>query len=131
MLFEDATFIIRACIFEVYRVLGPGLLESVYQTALQFELLNAGFDVKSQVALPVVYKEARLDLGFRIDLLINDEILLEIKSVEAIHDVHKKQLLTYLKLSKRKLGLFINFSVARLEDRISLIRVINSGEYSA
>jgi GxxExxY protein len=126
MLFEEMSFSVRGCIFEVYRRLGPGLLERVYQKALQLELQNAGLHVRTQVGLPVLYKGQELDMGFRIDVLVDDRIVLEIKSVEALHEVHKKQLLTYLKLSKRELGFLINFNVARLEDGKSIIRIVNS-----
>jgi GxxExxY protein len=125
MLFEELSFSIRGCIFEVFRELGPGLLESVYECALAYELRCQGLNVKTQVGLPVIYKDQPLDLGFRIDLLVEDLILIEVKSVEAINPVHKKQLLTYLKLSQRRLGLLVNFNVAKLEDKVSLIRIIN------
>jgi GxxExxY protein len=125
MLFEELSFSIRGCIFEVFREFGPGLLESVYECALAYELRCQGLNVKAQVGLPVTYKDQQLDLGFRMDLLIEDLILIEVKSVEAINPVHKKQLLTYLKLSQRRLGLLVNFNVAKLEDKVSLIRIIN------
>lgn len=125
MLSESITYKVRAAIFEVYNTLGPGLLESVYEGALVHELLLAGAKVRSQVALPVVYKGVKLDLGFRIDLMVEDEVLVEIKSVDALHDVHKKQLLTYLKLSRRRVGLLVNFNVPRLQNKVSLIRIVN------
>jgi GxxExxY protein len=125
MEFQDVTYAVRGSIFEVYKVLGPGLLESVYQYALQYELQQAGWKVRAQVALPVIYKNAQLDLGFRIDLLIEDQVVVEVKSVEALHEVHKKQLITYLKLSNRKVGLLVNFNVAKIEDKISLVRIVN------
>ena len=125
MSLNDLTFEIRGCIFEVFRELGPGLLESVYAHALLYELRLRNIKVESQIGLPVCYKETQLDLGFRIDLIVEQLVLLEIKSVEALHDVHKKQLLTYLKLSHRKIGFLINFNVAKLEDKVSLIRIIN------
>ena len=93
------TYSIRGAIFTVYNKLGPGLLESVYEAALAFELQQKGFEIKTQVPLPVVYKDVNLELGFRIDILVENTVAIEIKSVEKIHDVHKKQLLTYLKLS--------------------------------
>jgi GxxExxY protein len=90
--------------------LGPGLLESVYEKALAHELTLAGFNVKSHVPVPMVYEDIKMEIGFQIDLMINDLIIIEIKSVETIADVRKKQLLTYLKLTKKKLGLLINFN---------------------
>jgi len=122
---NDLTYKIRGAIFEVHNALGPGLLESVYEAALAMELSDLGLQVQTQVGLPVVYKENRLELGFRLDLLVNKTIIIEIKSVEVLHDVHKKQLLTYLKLSNNKLGILVNFNVSKLEDKISLIRIIN------
>ena len=125
MLFEDITYAIRGAIFEVYRELGPGLLESVYVAALQYELSTQGFDVKVQVGLPVVYKGIQLDLGFRIDLIVEDSVIVEVKSVDALHDVFKKQSLTYLKLSRRRLAILVNFNVHKIQDKVSLIRIIN------
>lgn len=122
---NDLTFKIRGAAFIVHNELGPGLLESVYEAALAFELINLGLKVKSQVPLPVQYKNVNLELGFRIDLLVEEKIIIEIKSVEAIHDVHKKQLLTYLKLSERKVGLLINFNSLKLIEKESIIRIIN------
>lgn len=121
---NDLTYKIRGAIFEVYNTLGPGLLESVYESALAMELIQSGFSVQTQVALPVVYKENKLELGFRIDILVENSIIIEIKSVDALHNVHKKQLLTYLKLSNKKLGILVNFNVSKLEDKISLIRIM-------
>jgi GxxExxY protein len=125
MQLNDLTFKIRGAIFEVYKTLGPGLLESVYEAALATELIELGLKIQTQVPLPVVYKETKLELGFRIDILVENTVIIEIKSVEALHDVHKKQLLTYLKLSKKKLGLLVNFNVDTIEDKVSLIRIIN------
>lgn len=125
MLFEETTYAVRGAIFEVYRELGPGLLESVYVNSLQYELLSKGLSVKAQVGLPVVYKDIQLDLGFRIDLIVDDKILVEVKSVDALHDVFKKQLLTYLKLSNRRVGILVNFNVNKMQDKISLIRIMN------
>jgi len=125
MQLNDLTFKIRGAIFEVYKTLGPGLLESVYEAALATELIELGLKIQTQVPLQVVYKETKLELGFRIDILVENTIIIEIKSVEALHDVHKKQLLTYLKLSKKKLGLLVSFNVDTIEDKVSLIRIIN------
>ena len=113
-------------IFSVHNNLGPGLLESVYEAALVYELKQKGFKVCTQVAVPVIYKGIHLDLGFRLDILVNDLVIIEIKSIESILDVHKKQTLTYLKLSKKPLGILVNFNVSTLIEKQSLIRVINS-----
>jgi GxxExxY protein len=120
---NDISYAIRGAAFRVHTALGPGLLESVYETAMVYELRNAGFTVKTQVAVPVVYDEIKMDHGFRMDLLVNNKVIVEIKSVDALHDVHHKQLLTYLKLSGKKLGLLINFNASSLKKSIS--RIVN------
>lgn len=122
---NNLSYKIRGAIFTVHNELGPGLLESVYEAALAYELTSQGYVVATQVALPVQYKEIRLELGFRLDIVVENQVIIEIKSVEGIHDVHKKQLLTYLKLSDRKLGILVNFNVTKLIDKESLIRIIN------
>jgi GxxExxY protein len=119
---ELSKVIIGACI-EVHKQLGPGLLESVYEHCLEYELRNLGLDIKRQHPLPVVYKNNQMDLGFRLDIWVNEKVILEIKAVEALNDVHMAQVLTYLKLSDCRLGLLINFNVARLTD--GLRRVVN------
>lgn len=106
---------IRGAIFAVYKTLGPGLLESVYEMALLYELTLAGFDVKCQVPLPVVYKNVRLKLGFRLDLLVNGLVVIEIKSVERLMDVHHKQLLSYLRLADKRLGILVNFNTEDID----------------
>ena len=125
MSLDELSFTVRGCIFEVYRELGPGLLESVYEKALAYEIGVVGLSVKTQVPLPVIYKDKLLDLGFRIDLLVEDSLVVEVKSVESLNPVHKKQVLTYLRLAERKLGILVNFNVARLEDKQSIIRIVN------
>ena len=120
---NDISYAIRGAAFKVHTALGPGLLESVYETAMVYELRNAGFTVKTQVAVPVVYDEIKMDHGFRMDLLVNNKVIVEIKSVDALYDVHHKQLLTYLKLSGKKLGLLINFNASSLKKSIS--RIVN------
>ncbi len=122
---NDLTYKIRGAIFKVHATLGPGLLESVYESALMYELIQEGLKSASQVGLPVKYNEVELELGFRIDILVEDSVIVEIKSVEALHNVHKKQLLTYLKLSGKKIGFLVNFNVSSLKDKESLIRIIN------
>ena len=121
---NEISFDIRGAAFNVYNNLGPGLLESVYEVALAHELSKMGYDVKMQVGLPVVYDDIKMDIGFRMDLVVNDLVVIEIKSVDAIAEVHYKQLLTYLKLSGKKLGLLINFNVNTMKD--SIIRIVNN-----
>jgi GxxExxY protein len=121
---NDISYDIRGAAFKVHSILGPGLLESVYEFALAHELSKMGYDVWTQVVLPVVYDGIKLELGYRIDLLVNDLIVVEIKSVDALADVHHKQLLTYLKLSGKKLGLLINFNVSSLKE--SIVRIVNN-----
>lgn len=108
------------CAFVVHRQLGPGLLESAYEACLCYELANAGLQFQRQLALPLISNGEQLaDIGYRIDLLIGGELIVEIKALEAIAPVHQAQLLSYLKLSGRRLGLLINFNVPALKDGIS------------
>ena len=102
----------------VHSVLGPGLLESAYEACLAHELRSRGLQVATQVGLPVVYEGVRLDLGYRIDLLVENAVIVEIKAVEAIAPIHEAQLLSYLKLSGKRVGLLINFNVLHLKDGI-------------
>lgn len=115
---NEISFLIRKAAFEVHTALGPGLLESVYETALTYELRNAGLDVKAQVPLPMIYKGVTMEVGFRMDLLIANRVIVEVKSVDSVLEVHHMQLLTYLKLSGHKLGLLINFNVPRVKEGI-------------
>ena len=108
---------------KVHTALGPGMLESVYEAALAHELEKRGLPVNRQVPLPVVYEEVRLEEGFRADLVVGGKVMVELKSVDRIADVHKKQLLTYLKLTGMKLGLLINFNEALIKDGIT--RIVN------
>lgn len=108
---------------KVHKQLGPGLLESAYEECLYYELIKRELLVEKQKTLPLVYEEVKLDAGYRIDLLIEKKVIIEIKSVEALNDVHLAQILTYLKLSGCKLGLLINFNVALLKHGIK--RVVN------
>lgn len=126
---NDISYIIRGAIFKVYNSLGPGLLESVYEAVLICELKKTGIEVKSQVALPVIYENEKLDIGFRIDILVNDLEIIEIKSVEQIADIHHKQVLTYLKLSGKKLGILVNFNTENISN--SIYRKVNKLNYSA
>lgn len=109
---------------EVHRQLGPGLLESAYQECLYYELANAGLTVEKQKALPIIYKDVKLDHGYRIDLLVENKIVIELKTVEAFTDVHFAQILTYLKLGNYPLGLLINFDSKILKNNIK--RFINT-----
>lgn len=120
---NDISYIVRGCIFEVYNQLGPGLLESSYEAALAYEIINKGLSVKSQVSLPLVYKEKHLDVGYRIDLLVENKVIIEIKSVENLLEVHHKQVITYLKLSGIKLGLLVNFNSENISK--SIFRKVN------
>jgi GxxExxY protein len=104
--------------YQVHVTLGPGLLESVYEQCLAYELESRHLIIARQVALPVQYREIRLDAGFRIDLIINDLVIVEIKAIEKILPIHEAQLLTYLKLSMMRLGLLINFNVPKIKDGI-------------
>jgi len=115
---NDISYKIRGAIFDIYNELGAGLLESVYVAALEWELLNQGLQVKREVPVPVHYKEVKMDLGFRLDLLVENKVIIEVKSVENLAEVHHKQVLTYLKITKLKLGILANFNVANIKDGI-------------
>lgn len=110
--------------FNVHRHLGPGLLESVYETVLSYELKNAGLEVRTQVSIPFSWKELQFDNGFRADIIVDNKVILEIKSVEKISPIHPKQLLTYLKLTGLRLGLVLNFNEELLKNGIK--RVANN-----
>lgn len=120
------SFDIRGCAFKIHNALGPGLLESVYEAALSYELNQLGYQVKNQIGIPMEYENIRMDVGFRLDILVNDLVIVEVKSVDKIIDIHFKQLLTYLKLSTKKLGLIINFNSVVLKDKESIIRIANN-----
>lgn len=113
---NDRTSEIIGCAIEVHRHLGAGLLESAYEECLCYELLKKGFKVERQKAIPIIYKEIKLECGYRIDVLVDDEYLLELKSVEAFTNVHEAQMLTYLKFANKKIGLLINFNVTLLKN---------------
>ena len=121
---NDLSFIIRGAAFKVHSALGSGLLESVYEVALSYELKTMGLEVRNQVGIPFVYSEIRFDIGFRLDIIVQDKVIIEIKSVETLQDVHHKQLLTYLKLTNKKLGLLINFNIVSLKNGI--VRIANN-----
>jgi GxxExxY protein len=109
--------------YHIHRKLGPGLLESVYETVLAFEAGKRGLAVRRQVPVSIIYEEIKFDEGFRADLIVEDKVIVELKSVEKVSSVHKKQLLTYLKLTGARLGLLINFGSALIRDGIS--RIVN------
>ena len=120
---NDITEIIIGCAIKIHKNLGPGLLESAYQECLFYELKQAGLKVEKEKPLPLIYEEVKLECGYRIDLLVENKVIVELKSVEALNDVHLAQILTYLKLSNNKIGLLINFNVTQLIK--GLKRVIN------
>lgn len=120
---EISSQIIGAAI-EVHKHLGPGLLESSYEACLLYELKKQGLEVKSQVMLPILYKGVQPDAGYRLDILVESRLILEIKSVEKLEGIHTAQLLTYLRLTKLKLGLLINFNSVKLIDGVK--RVVNN-----
>jgi GxxExxY protein len=115
---------VRGAIYRVYNELGPGLLESVYETALIFELRELGYTIQNQVGIPMNYRNIKCDVGFRMDILVNNCVVIEIKSVEALQDIHHKQLLTYLKLSGNKLGILVNFNTMSINSNI--VRIVNN-----
>lgn len=115
---DELTGLIIGAAIEVHRELGPGLLESVYQTCLVMELEDLGLDVKTEIPMPVVYKGTELDQGYRIDILVNDEVVVELKTVEKLTDVHTAQILTYMRLGAFETGLLINFKVKLLKNGI-------------
>jgi len=107
---NEITYLIRGAIFKVVRKLGAGLFENVYKQILKYELEKLGLNVKMEVPLPVIYDDIKFDIGFRIDLLVNDKVIIEIKSVEKLAEVHHKQIISYLRLTGLKLGLLVNFN---------------------
>jgi GxxExxY protein len=121
---NQLSYMIRGAAFKVHSKLGPGLLESVYETALEYELKKLNLVVRSQIGIPMYYDNIRFDVGYRLDLLIENKVIVEIKSVDMLIDIHHKQLLTYLKLMDKKLGLLINVNSASLDK--SIIRIVNN-----
>ena len=112
------------CSIRVHTELGPGMLEGAYQTCLMHELIEAGFDVQSQLKLPIVYRGIELDAGYRIDLLVQGSVIIELKAIDRLLPVHEAPLLSYLRMSDLRLGLLINFNVKRLVDGVR--RVVNN-----
>ena len=117
---EIAKIIVDLCV-KIHKTLGPGLLESVYEAALAYELKKLGIKVTIQVDIPIVYDEITMDIGFRADVIVDNKVIVELKSIEKVNPVHKKQLLTYLRLSKKKLGLLVNFNVELMKNGITRI----------
>lgn len=120
---NELTYEIRGAIFDVYNELGPGLLESVYEEALSYELKERGLEVARQVEVPIIYKGNELKTPLRLDLLVNDQVIVELKSVEEMKPVFAKQLLTYLRLMEKRVGLLVNFNTNNLRESIK--RIIN------
>ncbi|MBJ2172685.1 GxxExxY protein [Aureibaculum sp. A20] len=121
---NDISRIIFNCALKVHKSLGPGLLESAYEECLFYELKKSGLNIVKQKALPLIYEEVKLDIGYRVDILVENKVIIEIKSVEALNDIHLAQVLTYLKLSDCKLGMLINFNVTLIKNGIR--RVVNN-----
>ncbi|PPK85611.1 GxxExxY protein [Neolewinella xylanilytica] len=118
MSLDDITYSIRGAAFKVHRELGPGLLESAYENCLCYEMRQMGLRVDQQAGLPLTYYGIRLEVGYRIDLLVEDQVLLELKAIEKLDSVHTAQMLTYLRLSGKKLGMLINFNTQNLQHGI-------------
>lgn len=120
---NEITEKVIGCAISVHTHLGPGLLESAYQECLYFDLVNEGFKVEKEKPLPLIYKGVKMECGYRVDLFVEEKVIVELKSVEMLTDVHMAQVLTYLKLSNNKIGLLINFNSYRIKD--GLKRLIN------
>jgi len=118
MFLEDLTESIIAAAIKVHRTLGPGLLENVYESCLVHELRKKDIEVKNQITLPVIYDNIEMDLGYRLDMLVQDKVIVELKSVEKLLPIHEAQLLSYLKLSRKQVGLLINFNAIQLRKGI-------------
>ena len=121
---DELTEIIIGCAIKVHKVLGPGLLESAYEECLFYELKKTGLVVEKQKPLPLIYEEVKLDCGYRSDIIVENKVVIEVKSVDGLSDIHLAQTLTYLKLAKCKVGLLINFNVLKLTQ--GLKRVVNN-----
>lgn len=118
---NEITSEIINCSIKAHKVLGSGLLESAYKECLYYELKKSGLAVEKEKPLPLIYNEVKLECGYRADLFVNDRIIIEIKSVDALNDIHLAQVLTYLKLVNKRIGLLINFNVLKLKDGIKRI----------
>lgn len=118
---QSLDYIILGCALEVHKSLGPGLLENAYKECLYYKLQKSGLNVEKEKAMPLVFEEVKLDCGYRIDLLVEDEIVVELKSVESLTDVHLAQILTYMRLGNYNLGLLLNFNVSVLKNGIKRV----------
>lgn len=121
---NEISYKVIGAAIQLHKTIGPGLLESVYENALAYDLRELGFDVRQQLAMPFIYKGIKMETGFRIDLLVNDKVIIEIKCADKIHEMHLAQTLTYLKVANKKLGLVINFKTVVLKGG-GIKRVVN------
>ena len=118
---NELSKVILDAAFRVHSALGPGLLESAYEACLAYELRNEGLEVFTQVPLPLVYREVRLDIGYRLDMVVEDLVVVEIKAIDSLTAIHQAQVISYLKLSGKKLGILINFNTLHLRDGIKRV----------
>ena len=121
---NELSKIVVDCIFKVHKNIGPGLLESAYEECLFYELSKTGLHIERQKPLPLFYETIKMEIGYRLDFLVDNKLVIEVKAVEALNDVHKAQVITYLKLSGCKLGLLVNFNVVLIKDGIK--RIVNN-----
>lgn len=115
---NEISYKIIGCAIEVHKSLGPGLLESAYKECLSYKLIQFGLRVEKEKPMPLVFEEVKLEVGYRVDILVEGKVVIEVKSVDALNDVHKAQVLTYMKLGGYKLGLLMNFNVSKMTDGI-------------
>jgi GxxExxY protein len=120
---NELSHLVVGCAMRVHSALGPGLLESAYEACLQFELIKSGLKVEAQKPLPLVYESVKLECGYRVDLLVEGKLIIEVKAVEALAEIHFAQVLTYLRLSNLRLALLLNFNVVHMKDGIR--RIVN------
>ena len=120
---NELSHLVVGCAMRVHSALGPGLLESAYEACLQFELIKSGLNVEAQKPLPLVYESVKLECGYRVDLLVESKLIIEVKSIEALAEIHFAQVLTYLRLSNLRLALLLNFNVVHMKDGIR--RIVN------
>lgn len=120
---NELSHLVVGCAMRVHSALGPGLLESAYEACLQYELIKSGLRVKAQKPLPLVYQTVKLECGYRVDLLVESKLIIEVKAVEALAEIHFAQVLTYLRLSDLRLALLLNFNVVHMKDGIR--RIVN------
>lgn len=120
---NELSKIVVDCCFRIHKKLGPGLLESVYEEVLAYELTKHGLSFKRQLGIPVIYDDLKMDIGFRADIIVEDKVIIEIKSIDMVAPVHSKQVITYLRLTSLKLGLLVNFNNALIKDGIK--RLVN------